>query len=101
MVNAPFIQKYTIPKAQWKSLVEATFRIGGVVEVPIICVHMGPAPLEPRQSPRTTPLQRPTAHGSVTETRYNHDEGFPQRTETQQLQREGKHLGLLVSVWQW
>lgn len=24
MVNAPFIQKYTIPKAQWKSLVEAT-----------------------------------------------------------------------------
>lgn len=51
MVNAPFIQKYTIPKAQWKSLVEATSLWLGekelmtVVEVSIISVHMDPAPL--------------------------------------------------------
>lgn len=43
----------------------------------------------------------PAAHGSATETTYNHDEGFPLRTETQQLQREAKHLGVLVCVRQW
>lgn len=92
-----------------ETLVEATSLWIGekelmtVVEVSVICVHMDPAPLELRQSPRsicareggTTAHTTPEAHGSATENMYNYDGGFPLKIIIQQLQEEAKHLSVL------
>lgn len=79
-----------------------------VVKVPMICVHMDPAPSNcsnsygPSVSGRGGGVRAPMshmtseAHGSATENLYNHDRRFPLRKIIWQLLEEAQHLSVLT-----
>lgn len=105
MVNAPFIQKYTIPKAQWKSSVEATslwievaHDICGSFHNLCSCGSCPSAAISKDQLYLGRRDDGPHHSRSpwLKENIYNHDGGCPLRTITPQLQHEAKYLSVLT-----